>query len=293
MFAFLMLLILDSCAGGGGSGTDAILDSTHQDLNYSIAESDTAVTPTYPAKPASLRVSLIDAPHGGFDEVHVNVKHVELWLSGKGKQARLIVAQNLGDVDLLTLRNGVQLLLADVDMPSQVSISAVRIVLNESGHFGVKSNGGQCDMQTPSAQQSGIKVLLSSPVTFEDNYVYSLVIDFDALKSVVVKGNGGCLLKPVLKIASFVKTPVDNTPVDGGPSDDPEQEEPIGGGETNDPGNDGSTGDGSGSGSTDGGSDGGESIFDINDPSTWGGFDPSDPSTWPEGITEADLRGYF
>ncbi len=191
------------------------------------------------------------------------VHHVELWLEGKGKEARLIIAENLGDVDLMTLRDGVLLPLADLEDMTDLKVSKIRVVLDDEGHYGLKADGTTCSMKTPSAQQTGIKIVLSEPVTFENGYSYSLVIDFDAERSVVQQGNGGCLLKPVLKLPSFAKTPVENIEDDGGEPIDEGLEEPV----------------------TDG--------LDSNDTSGGDGFDSGDSSTWPEGISQEELDSYF
>jgi hypothetical protein len=220
------------------------------------------------AKPMSrLKVSLTDAPTFDFSRVHVNIKHVELWLEGKGKEARLIIAEGLGDVDLLTLRNGVLLPLADLSIPANVNVRQIRLVLDSEGHYGVRNSGATCELRTPSAQQSGIKVILNSPVNLSAGYDYSLVIDFDASKSVVSLGNGDCLLKPVLKIPSVVRVPTDDGSGSGsgsGSGENPVDPEPV--------------------------TDGNDSNEDDD---IYGGFDPRDPSTWPPGMTEDEIANYF
>src|SRR5690606_453470 len=121
-------------------------------------------------KPASLRVSLTDAPIDHVSSVNVNINHVELLLERGGRQARLKIAQGLGMVDLLTLQNGVLLPIADIDMPAEISVKQIRLVLNGDNNHLIKDNGDVCALQTPSAQQSGIKILLKDPVTFESGY---------------------------------------------------------------------------------------------------------------------------
>ncbi|MCB0369314.1 MAG: DUF4382 domain-containing protein [Bdellovibrionales bacterium] len=169
---------------------------------------------SYSAKPSNFRVSLTDAPSQELKSVFVNVASAEIWISKAGKEARVQIAKDLGMVDLLTLRNGVLLPLQDINLPEGVTVSQIRLVLAD-GNYAVKADDSQCALQTPSAQQSGVKIFLSNPVTIQGSQSYSLVIDFDAAKSVVVKGNGGCLLKPVLKLASFTKVDQENIDDDG------------------------------------------------------------------------------
>jgi hypothetical protein len=242
--------------------------------------------------PANFRFSLTDAPSKDLSAVFVNVESAELWLSKGGKDARLVVAKNLGMVDLMTLRNGVLLPMEDFFVPEGVQVKSIRLML-AGGNYAVKKNGDICPMQTPSAQKSGIKIHLTNAVTIEKDNTYSLVVDFDAEKSVVIKGNGECLLKPVLKVASFRKQIVDGNPPSG-PGDDV-------------------TG-----GVTDGNSGGGTptpepsvtptpeptpepSVSPTPEPTTSpapgaggeGGFDPSDPSTWPPEYTPITIEDAF
>ncbi|WP_409478862.1 DUF4382 domain-containing protein [Pseudobdellovibrio sp. HCB154] len=156
---------------------------------------------SYPQeKTDNLRVSMTDAPSKDLKNVFVNVSHAELFVNNGGKNSRIVVAQGLGLVDLLTLRNGVLLPMQDFSLPEGVQVTGIRLVLNGDDNHAIKQNDERCEMQTPSGQQSGIKIHLSEPFTIEEGKDYSMIMDFDAEKSVVVKGTGECLLKPVLKM---------------------------------------------------------------------------------------------
>lgn len=166
-----------------------------------VDTSGNAYLSSYPQeKTDNLRVSMTDAPSKDLKNVFVNVAHAELLVSNGGKNSRIIVAQGLGLVDLLTLRNGVLLPMQDFSLPEGVLITGIRLVLEGDNNHAIKKNDERCEMQTPSGQQSGIKILLSEPFTIEEGKDYSMVMDFDAEKSVVIKGTGDCLLKPVLKM---------------------------------------------------------------------------------------------
>lgn len=52
-------------------------------------------------------------------------------------------------------------------------------------------------LQTPSAQQSGLKIKIDKDLDLDIN---TLTLDFDAEKSIVETGNGGYILKPVIKV---------------------------------------------------------------------------------------------
>ncbi len=150
---------------------------------------------------------LTDAPNESLKSVVVNIDHMEVLVAGSNKAGRLILAQDLGPVDLLKLQNGVTLPLKDVVAPAGLKIQQIRLVLKGDGHFIVKEDDSICALKTPSAQKTGVKIILTNKVQFEAGYNYSVVVDFDAKKSVVLQGNGGCLLKPVLKLKSALKTP--------------------------------------------------------------------------------------
>lgn len=219
------------------------------------------------AKTAQFQIHLTDAPLDA-KSVFVNIDHIEILMSKGGKEGRVILAENFGPVDLLTLRNGVLLPMANIEVPVGVSAHQIRLVLKEEGHYVVKNDNSICQMKTPSAQKTGVKVLLTSPVTFEAKKNYSMVVDFDAEKSVVTQGNGGCLLKPVLKITSLLKSDWkddDDNDLDDvkDPEDQPSAPEEM----IDDP--------------------------PTNDLGDGDGFDIYDPSTWPPGVTEEDLLIYF
>ena len=166
----------------------------------------------YPAGNNNMRLSLTDAPSRELEQVFVNVDHAELFVKKGSQEARLVVAQDLGLIDLLQLKNGVLLPMHDLSLPTGLEITGIRLILKGTDNHSIKKDGSRCEMQTPSGQQSGIKIHLASPFTLEEGFIYSMVLDFDAGKSVVVKGNGDCLLKPVLKLLQVTRRAVEVAP---------------------------------------------------------------------------------
>ncbi len=199
-----------SLLGGETSGLPASADSPSLPVS------------SFPVTANNLRISLTDAPSRDLKSVFVNIDHAELFVQKGGARGRIIVSQGLGMVDLMTLRNGVLLPMQDMSLSTGLQITGIRLILKGENNHAIKSDDSRCEMQTPSAQQSGIKIHLAQPFTLESGSVYSMVMDFDAEKSVVVKGNGGCLLKPVLKLLTVTKIPFDSNPGGGGVDDDPE-----------------------------------------------------------------------
>lgn len=166
---------------------------------------------SFPESGSNLRISLTDAPSDELKNVFVNVDHAELFVRGAAGDGRLVVAQNLGLIDLMTLRNGVLLPLQDLNLASGIEITGIRLVLKGDNNHAIKSDDSRCEMQTPSGQQSGIKINLAQTFTLENSSTYSMVLDFDAKNSVVILGTGECLLKPVLKLLQVAKTPLNSS----------------------------------------------------------------------------------
>ncbi|WP_413577888.1 DUF4382 domain-containing protein [Bdellovibrio sp. HCB290] len=169
---------------------------------------------------AKVNFSLVDAPNKDIKSVVVDIDHLEVLVAGVSKTGRLQLAKGLGPVDLLQLQNGVSLPLQSIVAPDGLQIQQIRLVLKESGHYIVKSDDSVCELKTPSAQKTGIKIILTNKVQFEAGHQYNVTVDFDANKSVVLQGNGGCLLKPVLKLLSVTKQEIPEV-VEPQPSPEP------------------------------------------------------------------------
>lgn len=166
---------------------------------------------SFPESGHNLRISLTDAPSKDLKSVFVNIDHVELFVRKDAAEKRLVIGQDTGMTDLMTLRNGILLPLQDLNIATGLEITAIRLVLKGDNNHSIKSDDSRCEMQTPSGQQAGIKIKIAQSFILENDYIYSMVMDFDAEKSVVLKGNGECLLKPVLKLLKVTKTPKKTT----------------------------------------------------------------------------------
>ena len=75
-------------------------------------------------------------------------------------------------------------------------LSQMRMILGENNEIVI--DGDTLDLETPSAQQSGLKFNVQADIIEDETF--SMLIDFDAEKSVVEKGNGEYLLKPVITV---------------------------------------------------------------------------------------------
>ncbi len=170
-------------------------------------------------------LALTDAPADkNISSVYVNIDHAELRVEKGDRKPWVIVANGLGSVDLMTLRNGVTLPMDSVAIPIGAQVTQIRLVLRATGNYITYNGEERCDLKTPSEQKTGIKLLINKGIDVQAGYTYKVVADFDAEKSIVLQGNGGCLLKPVLKLKSASRIAPEE-PVDEGQT--PPSEQPL------------------------------------------------------------------
>lgn len=143
---------------------------------------------------ARLQVMLTDAP-AEYEEVLIDIQDVQIHASAnenEGSWQSLDV--NAGVYNLLDFRNGLDTLLATLELPAG-HISQMRLVLGDNNQ--VRTTEGLFDLATPSGQQSGLKFNIDADL--RGGITYKMWIDFDAARSVVNKGNGEYSLKPVIR----------------------------------------------------------------------------------------------
>lgn len=143
---------------------------------------------------AQMKVYLTDDP-AAYDKVVIDVRDVQINVTNDstgGWQSLSTVAA--GPYDLLKLVNDHDTLLAHSDIPTG-TIHQMRLVLGPNNYVVV--GGTQYPLQTPSAQQSGLKLNIQQAVT--SGVLYTITLDFDAGRSIVKTGNGNYILKPVIR----------------------------------------------------------------------------------------------
>lgn len=143
---------------------------------------------------ARFQVFLTDDP-GDYEEVLIDVQDIQINLTGNedgGWQS--LAGVNTGTYDLLKLVNDEDTILADASIPSG-RIHQLRLILGPENY--VKLNGTLIQLNTPSAQQSGLKLNIQQDVT--NGILYKILLDFDVAKSVVATGSGSYNLKPVIR----------------------------------------------------------------------------------------------
>jgi hypothetical protein len=158
-------------------------------------------------KYARLEVWLTDEP-GDYDEVNVDIQDVQVH-SEAGEQTSGWISLNVnnGVYNLLELTNGLDTLLGSAQLPVG-KISQIRLVLGDNNTL--KIGDEVYDLNTPSSQQSGLK--LNVHATLTEGITYVITLDFDAAKSVVETGSGKYNLKPVIRsISTATSGAIDGT----------------------------------------------------------------------------------
>jgi len=155
----------------------------------------------------TVHVSLTDAASCGFDQVNVTVSTVRIHQSADadGNDAGWsdITLSAPKKINLTSLVNGVLEDLGRTALPAghytQVRLLLVPNSPSQPLNNSVLPTGGsETPLATPSAVQSGIKLIHEFDVA--DGTLVDLVLDFDACHSIVKKGNGGYALKPVITV---------------------------------------------------------------------------------------------
>lgn len=142
---------------------------------------------------ATVNVRLTDGP-AAYDAVNIDIQRIEINSNG---QWTALNFPNPGVYNLLNFKNGTDVVLGQVVLPAG-NISQMRMVLGSNNTLVV--NGVTYPLQTPSAEQSGLK--FNWHQTLEANGAYTVWIDFDAGRSIVTTGNGSYILKPVIRTFS-------------------------------------------------------------------------------------------
>lgn len=187
----LLMLAMGGCGGGNGGG----ISGTGRD--------------------GTLRLAITDAPACGYDHVYITVTKIRVHTSSSAADGDSgwidLTPTTTGRIDLLSLSNGVLAELGQVALPAG-RYTQMRLVLAANGGLGTQPNavqptgGAEVGLTTPSAQQSGIKLDVNIDVAA--NQVADFVLDFDACKSVVRRGNSGEYnLKPVISVVPRVTAP--------------------------------------------------------------------------------------
>ena len=145
---------------------------------------------------AKMQVHLTDSP-GDYDEVNVDIKSVQIHKDDDDDESEWMTLDqiNPGVYNLLDFANGKEALLASSTLPAG-KVSQIRLILGNNNTLKLK-DGTVVNLKTPSGQSSGIKLKINAEL--ESDVTYVVLLDFDAAKSIVPRGNGQYNLKPVVR----------------------------------------------------------------------------------------------
>lgn len=143
---------------------------------------------------ARLEIRLTDDPLD-VDAVNIDIQDVKINFSTDSINGwQSLAGVKKGVYNLLDLVNDKDTLLASAEIPTG-KIHQLRLLLGTGNS--VEVDGQSYALQTPSAQQSGLKLNIQQEV--KEGILYKILLDFDAGKSVIKTGNGKYLLKPVIR----------------------------------------------------------------------------------------------
>ena len=163
---------------------------------------------------ATVRVLLTDAPVDYIEEAMVDIGAVELIPDDDGAPMMLSADGTDGLVNLLELRNGVTMILAEATIPAG-SYTQLRLIVEAASVTLAGDNGGstEMDLKVPSGAQTGIKLILrvaddgEGPLVIAADETLVFTVDFDVSQSFVIQGNPetpagihGVLFKPTLRV---------------------------------------------------------------------------------------------
>lgn len=177
LMASLLIVLIAGCGGGSG-GT---------------------------AASGTLGISLTDAPACGFDKIYVTINKVRVHQSSIATSNMAgwseITLNPARKIDLLSLNNGALDNLGQMPLPAG-HYTQLRLVLDPNANSVVPSGStNEIPLATPSAVQSGIKLINQFDVAAGQRV--DLMLDFNACMSIVKRGNGAYALKPVIRVIPF------------------------------------------------------------------------------------------
>lgn len=149
---------------------------------------------TKTASEGALRVYLADSP-AGFDAVNVVVSQVSVHVADEDTASGwTVICDTTQTFDLLQLRNGAMVLFADHPLDPG-HYTQIRLKITDGSNVVVE--GEPHDLDIPSGFQSGVKI--NHQFQIQEDVTYELLLDFDAEKSIIEKGNGQYQMKPVIR----------------------------------------------------------------------------------------------
>lgn len=142
-------------------------------------------------------IRLTDAPTNAYQEVNVEIKEVTVHVVPASSNGQWVsLKTKSGIYDLLKLQNGIDTTIAETDQIPVGKVTQVRLILGTNNT--VLLNNVSYPLTVPSGTNTGLK--LPGPIDVTPNAAVQILLDFDASKSVLDKGNQEFQLKPVIQL---------------------------------------------------------------------------------------------
>ncbi len=156
-------------------------------------------------KTSTINVRMTDAP-GDYDAVNVEVLDVMVKTDSNTDDSGWVSigTANPQVYNLLDLTGGVNVLLANGAVVPSGNLGQIRLILGEDNS--IVKDGVTYPLNTPSGQQSGLKLLVNT--NLEPDFTYDFLLDFDVEKSIVVEagGSGNFNLSPVIRVSTVANS---------------------------------------------------------------------------------------
>lgn len=155
---------------------------------------------------ARVQLKLVDEP-GDYEEVNIEIVDIQYQSSEDDEEGWESFTPEGGypiNVDITELIAGNSLLLTDEVVPVGI-LKQVRFVLSDNNTLKIEGEEELIPLDTPSAQQSGLKLNLDEEL--EPGFVYTFILDWSVQESIVKAGNSGkYILKPVIKVDAEISS---------------------------------------------------------------------------------------
>lgn len=151
----------------------------------------------------TLQVRMVDAPIDNAKEVNVVINSVQV-NNTETDTGWVTINEPKKTYNLLDLTNGAYAVLGEAELEAG-TYEQIRLILDSEGNNIVFENGDKESLFIPSGTQTGVKLNVNAEI--EPGFTYTLILDFNASKSVVKAGNSGrYLLKPVIRATNLATT---------------------------------------------------------------------------------------
>ena len=146
---------------------------------------------------SQVQFKLVDAP-GDYVEVNVEIIDIQYNNSEDDLGWRSFTSfSGPVNVDLTTLIAGNSVILSDEVIEAGM-LKQVRLILGTNNTLLLEGETTTRPLDTPSAQQSGLKLQLDEEL--EAGFTYTFILDWDVQESIVATGSGKYNLKPVIRV---------------------------------------------------------------------------------------------